>query len=103
MAAATGIITVRSLAWDDPYYDYSALKALNYQLTYAPLSKADTFYFAIMKPDDSEDKLAEATIDHTSLWHHAEDAKLHGNSNGIELCKHRRRHWRTLHITSGTA
>ena len=55
------------IAWDDPYYDYSALKALNYQLTYAPLSKADTFYFAIMKPDDSEDKLSQvATIDHTS-------------------------------------
>ena len=55
------------IAWDDPYYDYSALKALNYQLTSAPLSKADTFYFAIMKPDDSEDKLSQvATIDHTS-------------------------------------
>ncbi|MBQ9156227.1 MAG: hypothetical protein IJ137_05555 [Eubacterium sp.] len=52
------------LAWDDPYYDYASLKARDWKLTSAPISKADTFYFAVMKPDQTEEQLTTvATID----------------------------------------
>ena len=36
------------LAWDDPYYDYAGLKTENGRVVSAPMSQAETFYFAIM-------------------------------------------------------
>ena len=53
------------LAWDDPYYDYASLKVKDLNLTSAPISKADTFYFAVMKKEETQDKLTEvSTVDH---------------------------------------
>ena len=55
------------LAWDDPYYDYAALKVQDWQLTSAPISKADTFYFAVMTPESSADQLTTVTtVDNTA-------------------------------------
>ncbi|MBQ8160701.1 MAG: hypothetical protein IJ083_08090 [Clostridia bacterium] len=52
------------LAWDDPYYDYATLMADNYQLVSAPMSKAEDFYFAVMKPQTEETYLTTvATVD----------------------------------------
>ncbi|MBR2752413.1 MAG: LPXTG cell wall anchor domain-containing protein [Lachnospiraceae bacterium] len=54
------------VAWDDPYYDYASLKAKDGKLISVPISKADDFYFAVMKPvetSDNKPKVVE-TIDH---------------------------------------
>ena len=52
------------LAWDEPYYDYATLMVRDYQLSSAPMSKAEDFYFAIMTNDESADQLTTvATID----------------------------------------
>ena len=54
------------LAWDDPYYDYAALNVQDWQLTSAPIAKADTFYFARMKTAEEEQSLTQVeTLDHT--------------------------------------
>ena len=54
------------LAWDDSYYDYASLRVEDWQLTSAPISKADTFYFAVMTPTiQEEEQLTQvATVDH---------------------------------------
>ena len=52
------------IAWDDPYYDYAALKVKNWKLISAPIAKADSFYFAIMSDPTTTDELTRAeTID----------------------------------------
>ncbi|MBR0136796.1 MAG: hypothetical protein IJM15_00070 [Erysipelotrichaceae bacterium] len=54
------------LAWDDPYYDYASLKVQDWKLVSAPINRADTFYFAIMKPKQEQQPLTTvATLDHT--------------------------------------
>ena len=50
------------LAWDDPYYDYASLKAVDYQLISAPIAQADTFYFAVMKPKPAESEIDLTTV-----------------------------------------
>ncbi|MCR4951984.1 MAG: fibro-slime domain-containing protein [Solobacterium sp.] len=54
------------LSWDDENYDYASLKVVDGQLVSAPMSKAGSFYFAIMKKDDQADQLSQVeTIDST--------------------------------------
>ena len=54
------------LAWDDPYYDYASLYVQDWQLISAPISKADTFYFARMKTTEEAQTLTQVeTLDHT--------------------------------------
>ena len=53
------------LAWDDPYYDYVSLKAGEGEVTASTFSKADTFYFAVMRPQEQEQTLSQAaTVNH---------------------------------------
>ena len=52
------------LAWDDSDYDYAALKVQNWQLISAPMSRADTFYFAKMTGEQAEETLSPvSTVD----------------------------------------
>lgn len=53
------------LSWDNTHYDYASLKVNDLNLISAPISKADTFYFAVMKKEETQDKLTEVeTLDH---------------------------------------
>lgn len=53
------------IAWDDPYYDYAGLKVQDLQLISAPMSKADTFYFAKMTVEEDEGEINQVeTMDH---------------------------------------
>ena len=55
------------IAWDEYNYSYSGLKAENGHVVSCPLSEADDFYFAIVEPDEPEDKLTTVeTIDSTA-------------------------------------
>ncbi|MBE6041329.1 MAG: hypothetical protein E7220_02265, partial [Clostridiales bacterium] len=54
------------IAWDDDQYAYSGLKTENGKVVACPLSEAEDFYFAIINPVDTEDKLTTVdTIDST--------------------------------------
>ena len=53
------------IAWDDPYYDYAALKVWNKKMICVPLKYADTFYFAVMKKEETTQDLEPVeAIDH---------------------------------------
>ena len=51
------------LAWDDPYYEYAGLKVKDGSIVSCPLSEADDFYFAIVKPAGEEELTTVKTID----------------------------------------
>lgn len=53
------------LAWDDPHYDYVGWKAENGRIVTAPMSQADTFYFA--KIEAPEELHTVSTVDHSAL------------------------------------
>ncbi len=59
------------IAWDDPYYDYASMyvqKQDHWQIIPAPLAKADTFYFAVMKKEESQGGYTEVeTIDNNEF------------------------------------
>ena len=56
------------LAWDAPYYDYASLKAEDYQLVSAAMSKADDFYFAKMVLEEDDNKLTTvSTVDNNEF------------------------------------
>ncbi len=59
------------IAWDDPYYDYASMyvqKQDHWQIIPAPLAKADTFYFAVMKKQESQDDLTDVeTVDNSDF------------------------------------
>ena len=51
-------------AWDEHYYNYAALSTGATSLESGPVSKADTFYFAILNPVESKEQLHEVeTVD----------------------------------------
>ena len=55
------------IAWDRSQYSYSGLKVEDGRVAACPLSEADTFYFAVVNPIDTEDRLTEVeTIDSDS-------------------------------------
>ena len=54
------------LAWDAPYYDYASLMIKDGKLISAPINRASTFYFAVMKPNETSGELNQvSTMDHT--------------------------------------
>ena len=55
------------VAWDDPYYAYSGLKAEDGKVVSCPYSEAEDFYFAIINDPTPEGELTEVpTVDHIS-------------------------------------